>query len=1012
MLRNFVLRMLLFPLLGVMSYNVSGQSLQNNVNIQIISSFSYENEWGQMLAKSLKKEIEKSVEGGKTDIFYSGADKANSLAQAQEMLHPALWRNNTPSAIVVIGYEAWMGLKSLNDSTLKNTPIILCGIEEKACNNYESYLINNNILPSMIVITDSLLNGYNAAAVTMKDNSVQTLSLILSLMPGLKNILYLSEQTYSDYLYIKRLNSLITSTYPAIRFSVIKTQTVEKNYLISIEEKIDKPGTAILLNNYNTLENPHQSGIRTSKYAVPLFTIKQKQLGNTQSIVGGTFEPVKEYAGRVTQTIQQMLAGADTPSIYTEGDCITILNQKAVIRYKMDTAKLPQAVFVNPPDSKTVKYMIAAAGIIAVPLLMIVILLLIIRSFHKKRQIQKAMLQYSDILIKYNAIFKNASIGMAMFDKEGISSGDTNSEFMKMIKIIIPNVTLSEKFNLHQSELVTEEIKGVIDQGEKAERDITIENENSKSSYKVSFIPLHYKKEKNTLVSIVDTTQPVREKLKRDSHNAIFNKAITESRLGIAELDLISGTCIATEGWYKGLGIPKVTSIEKCFANLVKEDRENLYRFIEKAICNNAIKTAEEVRVMNSDSTYHWIKIIVKIKECSVEKKSIICSAILVDIDARKQKEEQLKEAYMKIIKAIRVKNSFIANMSHELKTPLNAIVGFAELIIESSETEEQKELLKYLEDNNEKLLKLVTDIVDMSKIESGTVKCTMSEIDLNEMMNELVKNARVHHHNREVEVVFNPKENGIVYSDKERLQQIMGIFLSNSMKYTKKGSIELGYKLLDNKVQLFVTDTGCGIEPEKRDKLFNRFAKPDKEYMGFGLGLPIAHSITKLLEGEIGFTTTLGKGSTFWSSIPSQYIGTDTQIGLTGKLENATTRGENLKTLLIAEDNENNFQLLNFILKGKFKIIHAINGEKAVELYKTHHPDIILMDIKMPVMDGYEATAAIRELSKDIPIIAVTAYAFSKDKERILDSSFSAFIAKPVREKELMDTITTILNK
>ncbi|MEF9931259.1 MAG: response regulator [Bacteroidales bacterium] len=138
-----------------------------------------------------------------------------------------------------------------------------------------------------------------------------------------------------------------------------------------------------------------------------------------------------------------------------------------------------------------------------------------------------------------------------------------------------------------------------------------------------------------------------------------------------------------------------------------------------------------------------------------------------------------------------------------------------------------------------------------------------------------------------------------------------------------------------------------------------------------------------------------------------------DSEIGLTGKLENATRYvGSNLKTILIAEDNENNFQLLNFLLKGKFKIVHAVNGEKAVELYKTCAPDIILMDIKMPVMDGYQATAAIREISKDIPIIAVTAYAFNKDKEKILDSSFTAFIAKPVRENELIESINSVLNK
>lgn len=967
----------------MISSNLSAQNLQEKKTIQIVSSFDYEHEWGQILAKRIKKELERTIDSLHANIIYSD-------------ITPAIWQYKKPSLMIVIGSEAWNTLKGYKDTSLLHIPMVVCGITQDQ------------------IATDSLfLKRENTVAIPLHDNLEQTLQLITTAIPNIQNIIYLSELSNDDFFYTAKLDDIISRKYSSCNFTVLKTGKINKEYLTSIETNINKPHTAVILNNYNLSNNLNHLTAQLSRdINVPVFMLKYKYMNNVDFITGGIFETIPHYSAQITGVAIKILRGTLPAKIQEGAPLVTHISKKAATKYHLKTSLIPSVTFVNIPESKIRFYAFIAVGAITVPLLIIIFILLVIRTIKEKKRILQQLEKYSESSRKYTIIYKNIPIGLGIFNNEGIFK-DANPEFMRVIKILLPDFKLSSKFNIFHSKLITSDVITTLAKKNMAQNTLTTNSENQKMSYRLIFHSIEQGKEKQLLILIYDITQPVNERERMDRLNSVFTKALSESRLGVAEIDLISGKLTATDGWYKGLNVLKESSLEKCLVHVAQEDKENIFKFIEKAVCSNAIKTTEDVRVLHLDTSCHWIKLILRIKECDIENKKLICSAVLVDIDARKQKEEQLKEAYMKIVMSNRIKNSFISNMNHEIRTPLNAIVGFSELLIESQDADEQKELLKYLEENNENFLKLITDIVDMSKIESGSVRCTMSEIDLNELLGEVIKSAGEQVNSKNVKILFPHQDNCIVYSDKERLQQVVGIFFSNAVKYTEKGSIELGYKVLQKKVQLYVKDTGCGIADDKKEKLFNRFVKLESQYMGLGLGLPMANSIIKLLDGSIGFESTENQGSTFWCIIPSEYIGSDKEIGITGKLENATMHiGGHLKTMLIAEDNENNFQLLNFILKGKFKIIHAVNGEKAVELYKEHNPDIILMDIKMPVMDGYQATAAIRELSLEVPIIAVTAYAFNKDREKIMDNHFTSFIAKPVRENELMDTINNVLKK
>nr|WP_302025890.1 ATP-binding protein [Parabacteroides johnsonii] len=386
---------------------------------------------------------------------------------------------------------------------------------------------------------------------------------------------------------------------------------------------------------------------------------------------------------------------------------------------------------------------------------------------------------------------------------------------------------------------------------------------------------------------------------------------------------------------------------------------------------------------------------------------------LLILIDKQKEDEIELRKAKDKAEESDRLKSAFLANMSHEIRTPLNAIVGFSNLLTIAENEEERDEYINIISSNNELLLQLINDILDVAKIEAGTLEFIDSEIDINALLSDIEQSSRLKAPEG-VQVSFVEKlPYCIIMSDKNRLAQVITNFINNAIKFTKEGSIRFGYEHKDDKLLFYVKDTGCGIEPEKKDLVFNRFVKLNSFAQGTGLGLAICQMIVKKLGGEIGVESELGTGSTFWFTLPDTVIhGINIQSIKTTVHEEAVINNTNLKkaTLLIAEDNESNYILIRAILK-EYDLLHARNGNEAVRLYREHHPDLILMDLKMPDMDGYEATAEIRKEDSDIPIIAVTAFAFAEDEQRVRQSGFNGYAAKPIKPAELKKIIVQYLS-
>ena len=452
------------------------------------------------------------------------------------------------------------------------------------------------------------------------------------------------------------------------------------------------------------------------------------------------------------------------------------------------------------------------------------------------------------------------------------------------------------------------------------------------------------------------------------------------------------------------------------FAKIHKEDRERIKQAYRDLIEGKVPKIREEYRVADPGrSHFDWVEVqaAVDARDAAGKPLTLIGSSLVISI--RKQMEQELISAKEKAEESSRLKSAFLANMSHEIRTPLNAIVGFSNILATTDAEEEKQEYVSIIENNNNLLLQLISDILDLSKIEAGTLEFTYTETDLNRLLEEIVHAAQMRNTSDQVDVVLAETVPGcIARVDRNRLTQVLTNLTTNALKFTQRGSIRIGYRLEpDGKFLYFhVSDTGCGIPADKQKSVFERFVKLNSFSQGTGLGLSICQTIVEHVGGRMGVESEEGKGSNFWFTIPYRPVSDQKNRKPQDKpIEPIPVERDKL-TILVAEDSADNFKLFETILKKDYTILHAWDGREAVELFKTHQPHLVLMDINMPVLNGYEATAEIRKLSERVPIIAVTAYAYASDEERIMNSGFDAYVPKPLNASLMRSKIVELLKK
>lgn len=374
---------------------------------------------------------------------------------------------------------------------------------------------------------------------------------------------------------------------------------------------------------------------------------------------------------------------------------------------------------------------------------------------------------------------------------------------------------------------------------------------------------------------------------------------------------------------------------------------------------------------------------------------------------------QELKKMKDKAELSDRLKSAFLANMSHEIRTPLNAIVGFSELLVDCDNPDEKKEYWDIIESNNDLLLRLINDILDLSKIESGIIDRKRERFNLAQLCHELYVMIQSKISNADVELLQdNPCTECWIFLDRSRLKQVWMNFLTNAVKYTGAGFIKMGYAVEKEGIRFYVEDTGTGIPKELQDRVFGRFQKLNDFVQGTGLGLAISRAIIEAAGGEIGFISEQGAGSTFWAWVPCEIFqhgdSSCPKISLPDLCPVWDGKDDRRLKILVAEDNDSNFLLVRNILKNH-DLLRVDNGVDAVGEIRNGKFDCVLMDLKMPIMGVLEATRKIREFNSVIPVIALTANAFDADRAGATDAGCNAFLSKPVKQKQLLELLSRI---
>lgn len=417
------------------------------------------------------------------------------------------------------------------------------------------------------------------------------------------------------------------------------------------------------------------------------------------------------------------------------------------------------------------------------------------------------------------------------------------------------------------------------------------------------------------------------------------------------------------------------------------------------------------------------------------------------NVTSWKKMVNELSEAKERAERSDKLKSAFLANISHEIRTPLNAIIGFSNLLTNTDKKEEIAEYQRIIVTNSDLLLRLINDILDLSKIEAGFIDRQLSEFDLSVYFDELYGSVRQAMANPSVELVCdNPYESCLVRMDANRLAQVVLNYATNAIKCTYRGEIRMGYRRQGEGIYFYVSDTGIGIPDKDKPRLYRRFEKLNEFAQGTGLGLVICKVVTEASGGRVGFESEEGVGSTFWSWVPCEIMrvcgeaeaGGQEAAQLDAGLDNGSDAGEgteNLsastnepspadpdsepssdghtdkKTILVVEDIESNYLLMSVLLGSLgYQFTRAADGVEAVEKVLSEHFDLVLMDIKMPRLGGLEATREIRKTNREVPIIALTAHAFNSDKEAAIAAGCNGFLVKPIDRNALAGTLRRFL--
>lgn len=1008
-------------------HNVNAEVERNDSDyVLILNSYSESTVWSTTFIDPIKhdpqfRELGLSVCLEHLDISNMTVDSVDVTLRRITTL-----RESSPRLLVVLGNRALGLIHPHLLHSWREVPTVLF-TQLNSFAPWESYLtLRSEEATEQISIEEVLHTHANLSVVYLPVYVEETIRLMKQVMPSMRSLSFVSDSLLLSNINRQQfLHTLTNSPELSMPHDVLTAGVVTNDSLISHLSSMT-PGEAALLSSWdqqvkhdgNLIMESNSFRLLSNYSSAPIFSLYD--IGVEQNgLVGGYFVRHPDIISTFRRVLYEALEGKRSEQPVVVQPAQPVFNFLAMDRHGIKISSLPSNSFVYmKPLSFWDKNKWVIIGVIAlIGLFAFLMRVLLLRKAQVMRERELSLLSnYSDLVNNMPIAYQQEQL---LFNEAGepvdyiVSEVNPGFEEQLTPREEIIGKRGSEADPMRAAEMI--KIYQMILQDKKTRVNLSYYHEATGRYFSViisasstpGYMDLFY----------VDTTELFKTQQLLRTVNSKLSMSLDIANIipwrwdiqkhsfqfdRLKPLDENEGASHADHHYT----VPE----DAYFARIHPDERERVRESALRLVQGDAKKIEEEFRLYNPEkesNEYDWVEMqaLVERKDEQGNVVSIVGSSHI--ITERKKIEAELLRAKEKAEESNRLKSAFLANMSHEIRTPLNAIVGFSNILASSDEDEDKQEYINIIENNNSLLLQLISDMLDLSKFEAGTMEFRYTNVDLNALMTEQLDfvMARVA---PGVGVHFDTyRPECYVKVERDRLLQVMQNLLTNAAKFTASGKIRYGYEVYpDNMLRFFVADTGRGVSEEQIDKIFGRFVKLDHFVQGTGLGLSISQTIVHHFGGKIGVESKEGEGSTFWFTFPYTEAAEVEQPE-----ELPVVKHEKLK-VLVAEDIPSNFELFEFILKKDFEIIHAWDGKEAVSLFEKHRPHIVLMDINMPKMNGYEATTEIRKFSKDVPIIAVTAYAFSTDEQQIRKNGFSGYTPKPLNPHTLKQQMSDLLSE
>lgn len=860
-------------------------------------------------------------------IFRSLANETSTSLDPLDLRAKTIFQDlqNPPDVIVLIGEEAWFTYKPyfiLMREDLRHIPIVTTAVSDSITpeiwhpnvpikweemiaiesSSEQSIRIGNQqdveeaksygleIIKKNGVDVASF--GYNMTGVSEASHVEKTLQLINTLIPDLEEILFVDDSYYKSLYKEQLLKKEIKKNYPHVRF---KSLIHNQNNTDSIYDEMLKTvkGRAIVTNSFQispTLSRRTSDELAeqfNSMLSSPIFSFERKSTKDNYT-VGGVYPPISKEIKETADIVEKLLAGEKAKSIpftHIKGD-ETILNKEALHRFGLQKQAryLSDVTYYNIPPTFFKRH---ERKIFIIALCLIVLAGCIVLFMHRwkyTRRQKEESTRYKLLFDELQIIYGHSHLDFAIYNKDGScvikiindKQGPKESPVAKELLTV----------NIYMNTYLSDEFKEQLREGHPINTEITIDSHSrdtvtdspiaeDKNVYQLLIKPLKSAEEESSysfMALVVNLTSLMRERREKERIENLLNLASDTFHIGIAFYNPITKKGFANQFWYHNLNetVRTETTVEPTYQHVNSQDRITLWDYMEKVRNSQMQPFQKDIRVEGQDGLEHWVRQNVFQLKFSPLEEDIQIVELNINIDQQKQSETRLNQAKKEADKANKEVEDFLASISHEVRTPLNAIVGFSNVLVDSEEEEEMVQLGDIVRKNNILLTRLINDILELSQFDSDSVRMNYSEIHLNAFIKDLESFTLNALHGKPIRIKYKlPLEDHQIRIDINYFRQLIIQLLSNAAKFTDEGEITIGYHKKENHFYFFVKDTGHGIPQEKQELIFKRFEKLDTFAQGSGLGLPLCKSIVQKMGGEIGVSSNDIKGSTFWFILP-----------------------------------------------------------------------------------------------------------------------------------------------